>query len=174
MKRKTIVLLAALFALAAPLSAFAAMEHGDSTMEGMDRGKMQGMEQGAMKGMDHSGMAMSGNMMMLGDQVEGGVKASAHLKDVKEAMSKMGMKETHHFMVMFMDTATGKPIETGTVAVKIKDPSGNVSGPIKLMGMQGHFGADVNLNEPGKYEFMVGTKLKDGQKRQYHFEQMVE
>jgi hypothetical protein len=35
--------------------------------------------------------------------------------------------------------------------------------------MQGHFGADVALSEKGKYEFTVGTKLADGEKRQFEF-----
>jgi hypothetical protein len=88
-------------------------------------------------------------------------------------MAKMGMKETHHFMVAFVDAA-GEPVTEGNVAVKIKDPAGKESAPVKLMGMEGHFGADIVLEKAGKYEFMIGTKLKDGQKRQYHFEHMVE
>ena len=38
------------------------------------------------------------------------------------------------------------------------------------MGMQGHFGADITLSETGEYKFMVGTKLADGEKRQFEFE----
>lgn len=169
MKRKMIVLLAALFALAAPLAATAAMEHGDhGKKEKMDHGKMAEMKHG-----EHGGMKMEEGMIMLGEKTEEGAKGMAHLKDVKAAMSKMGMKETHHFAVMFVDTATGDPIESGSVAVKIKSPSGKEIGPVKLMGMDGHFGADIVLDEAGKYEFMVGTKLQDGQKRQYHFEHML-
>jgi hypothetical protein len=165
MKRKMIVLFAALFALAAPLAAplaaFAAMEHGD-------HGKMEGMKHG-----EHGGMGMEGDMVMLGEQTKEGVKAMAHLNDVKEAMAKMGMKETHHFMVAFVDDS-GEQLTEGTVAVKIKDAAGKESGPVKLMGMEGHFGADIVLEKAGKYEFMVGTKLKDGKTRQYHFEHTVE
>ena len=168
MKRKMIVLLAALFALAAPLTAFAAMEHGDhGKKEKMDHSQMKDMKHG-----EHGGMGMHGDMVMLGEQTEGGVKAMAHLNDVKEAMAKMGMKETHHFMVAFVDDS-GEQITEGTVAVKIKDAAGKESGPVKLMGMEGHFGADIVLEKAGKYEFMVGTKLKDGKTRQYHFEHMV-
>jgi hypothetical protein len=93
----------------------------------------------------------------------------AHLKDVRDAMAKMDMKETHHFMVMFMDTTTGEPIEQGSAALKIVSPSGKEVGTVKLMGMQGHFGADIALSEKGKYEFTVGTKLADGEKRQFEF-----
>ena len=168
MKRKMIVLLAALFALAAPLTAFAAMEHDDhGKKEKMDHSQMKDMKHG-----EHGGMGMEGDMVMLGEQTKEGVKAMAHLNDVKEAMAKVGMKETHHFMVAFVDDS-GEQVTEGAVAVKIKDASGKEIGPVKLMGMDGHFGADIVLEKAGKYEFMVGTKLKDGQKRQYHFEHTV-
>lgn len=167
MKRKMIVLLAALFAFSAPLAASAAMDHGDhGKKKKMDHGKMAAMDHG-----EHGGMDMKGDMVMLGDQTVDGVKAMAHLNDVKEAMAKVGMKETHHFMVAFVDDS-GEPITEGSVAVKIKDPAGNESAPVRLMGMDGHFGADIVL-QPGKHEFMVGTKLPDGKTRQYHFENVV-
>jgi len=155
------------YALAASHEGMSSMDHGK--MEGMDHGKMEGMDHGKMEGMDHGGMAMSGNMIMLGEETEGGVKAMAHLKDVKEAMAKMGMPGTHHFMVMFSDVATGKPIDAGKVAVKIEGPNDFKAGPIELMGMQGHFGADISLPGPGKYEFKIGSKLADGKKRQFEF-----
>ena len=69
------------------------------------------MPGGAMPGMEKGGM-MNG-MMMLGNQTENGVKAMAHIKDIHEGMAKMGMEQTHHLMLMFMDTATGKPIAGG-------------------------------------------------------------
>jgi hypothetical protein len=97
----------------------------------------------------------------------------AHLNDVKAAMAKIGMKETHHFMVAFLDTASGNPVTEGTVAVKIKNPAGKEGDAIKLMGMEGHFGADIVLPEKGKYEFKVGTKLPDGKTRQYEFNYTV-
>lgn len=155
MKKLLVVAMSIMFAASMSVVAFADC--------GMDHGKM-GHDK-----MEHGGMAMHGDMFMLGDQVVGGVKGMAHLKDVAEAMSKMGMKETHHFMIMFADTGTGKPIETGSVAIKVTDPSGAVGDPVKLMGMQGHFGADVALTEKGMYEFHVGTKLADGEKRTYQF-----
>jgi hypothetical protein len=169
MKKRLTVLLSILCALSLPLVATAAMhEHGSmEKMEGMEHGKMEGMKH---EGMEHGSMMMEKGMVMLGEKTEDGVKAAAHLNDVKEAMAKMGMKETHHFMVMFMDAKTGEPITEGTVAVKIEGPAGKTSDPVKLMGMEGHFGADIVLAEKGKYEFKVGTKLRDGQKRQYEFE----
>jgi len=161
MKKICTILLTALFALSIPLMA-SAMSH---EKEHMEHGKMEKME--------HGGMMMEKGMVMLGEKTEDGVKAMAHLNDVKEAMAKMGMKETHHFMVMFMDVKSGEPITEGTVAVKIEGPAGKTSDPVKLMGMEGHFGADIVLTEKGKYEFKVGTKLPDGQKRQYEFEYEV-
>ncbi len=91
-------------------------------------------------------------MLDLGAESEKGVKAMAHMKDVRAAMAKMGMKTTHHFMVMFSDEKSGKSLESGTVAVKITAPDGTVTGPMALMGMQGHFGADVILDKPGEYK----------------------
>jgi len=162
--KKVNALLAALFLLSLPLAAGA--------MEGMKHDKMEKMEHGSMEGMKHEGMKMEG-MIMLGEETEEGVKAMAHLNDVKEAMAKMGMKETHHFMVAFVDAA-GKPVTEGTVAVKIKNPAGKEGNAIKLMGMEGHFGADIVLPEKGEYHFKVGTKLPDGKKREYHFHYTVE
>lgn len=141
--------LLALFAL--PVVGFAAShEH-----------KMSGMDHGSMAGMDHQ------DMVTLGEQVVDGVKAVVHLKDVKAVMAKMGMKETHHFMVLFSNAKDGKAITAGTVAVKIKGPDGVETSAIKLIGMEGHFGADVVLAKPGAYVFTVGTQLADGAKRQY-------
>jgi hypothetical protein len=162
--KKVNALMVVLFLLSLPLAAGA--------MEEMKHGKMEKMEHGGMEGMEH-GKMMEG-MAMIGEQAVEGVKAMAHVKDVKAAMAKMGMKETHHFALMFMDTATGKPVTEGTVAVKIEDPAGKVSEPVMMMGMQGHFGADIELPEKGEYHFNVGTKLADGQKRQYDFQYTVE
>lgn len=115
-------------------------------------------------------MAMEhGQMIMLGDKVVDGVKASVHLNDVKAAMAKMGMKETHHFMVMFQEAESGKAVDAGTVAVKIKGPDNVQSAPLPLMGMGGHFGADITLGAAGRYEFAVGSKLADGKTRQFEF-----
>jgi len=160
--KRFFTLTAILSMLALPLGALAMSHEKD------DHGSMDSM--GSMNGDMDGGMSMKGDMIMLGEKTEDGVKAMVHLKDVKDAMAKMGMSETHHFMVMFMDTESGEPVESGLAAVKIEGPDDYTAGPIKLMGMQGHFGADITLPEKGKYEFKVGTKLSDGQKRQYEFE----
>ena len=112
---------------------------------------------------------MMGGMIMLEVQTEDGVQGMVHLKDVGEAMAKMGMKENYHFMVMFTDTASGGPVAEGTVALKVIDPAGNESGPLALVPMDGMFGADLALTGKGEYRFVVGTKLADGKKRQFEF-----
>jgi len=158
MVKKISLFAAALVIFAFPLGA-AAMSH-----QKHEHGK---------KHEGHAGMKMESGMVMLGDQTVDGIKAMAHLNDVKEAMAKVGMKETHHFMVAFVDTTSGNQITEGTVAVKIVDPAGNESDAIKLEGMDGHFGADIVLPANGDYAFKVGTKLPDGKTRQYEFTHTV-
>lgn len=169
MKKVLVKILVATLVVSLPAGALA-MSHGHG-----DHGKKEAVEKMDHKGhQGHASQEMHDGMVMLGDEVKDDVKGAAHLKDVSAAMAKMGMKENYHFMIMFMDTKTGQPIETGTAAVKITDPSGKEAGaPVELMGMEGHFGADIALPEKGEYHFKVGTKLPDGKKRQYHFHYTV-
>lgn len=118
---------------------------------------------------EHAGMASDGTMVIIGNQTSKGVKGMAHLKNVSETMAKMGMKTTHHFMIAFVDEATGEQIENGTVALKITNPDAKVGEAIELIGMDGHFGVDIVLDMEGEYHFRLGTKLADGTKRKYHF-----
>ncbi len=130
------------------------------------------MDHGSMK-MDHSGMDMGGDMIMLEGDMQSGVMGMAHLRDISKKMAELGMDKTHHFMVAFTDKKKDKAVDKGLVAVKITDPSGTQHKAVKLMGMDGSFGADVALNQKGKYTFEVGTKLADGSKRQFTFQHMV-
>jgi hypothetical protein len=125
--------------------------------------------------MDHSSMAMPpAATMMLGEQTVDGVKGRAHLNDVGAMMAQMGRKENYHFMIMFSDAKTGAAMEEGTVAVKIIDgKTGQAGEPIALMGMGNHFGADIVLPAKGEYGFQVGSKLRDGAKRQFTFHYTV-
>lgn len=117
---------------------------------------------------------MPGQVIMLGEQTVEGVKGMAHMKDVGAMMAKMGKKENFHFMMLFSDAKTGAAIEQGTVAVKITDPkTGKTGEAIPLMGMSGHFGADVALPDKGEYHFQVGSKLADGSKRQFTFKYVI-
>ncbi len=134
------------------------------------------MDHSSMAGMDHSsmaGMGASEQMIMLGDNVQDGVKGSAHLTDISKAMSGMGMKATHHFMVMFTEEKGGKGIGGGAAAVKVTDPAGVTGEAGSMMAMGDGFGADLTLAKPGKYSFEVGTKLADGKKRQFRFGYVV-
>lgn len=152
MKKNLIICcLAALITL--PGALFAASH--DHNMAGMDHGSKN------KKGDKHKGM------ITVGEQTVDGAKAIVYLNDVKATMAKMGMKETHHLMIHFYNTKNGKTIEEGTVAAKIKGPDEMEGAPIKLIGMDKHFGADVILEQKGIYIFTLGTQLADGVKRQF-------
>ncbi len=131
----------------------------------MDQGSMQQME-----GMEHG----QKGMIMLGEEVQDGVKAMFHLMTSDPEVMPAGHKATHHLMVMLNDAKTGKVIDGGTVAVKITSPDEKESKPLRLMGMQGHFGTDVTLDQPGIWHFRVATKLADGKVRQYHSHYVVQ
>ena len=78
------------------------------------------------------------------------------------------MKNTHHIAISLTDPATKKAVTEGKGTVTVTGPDKKTV-TTDLMGMQGHFGADVALTEKGEYHFKVGTKLPDGKKRQFHF-----
>ncbi len=167
MKKWLVILVSGLLTMAPMVAAAMEHEHAEHDHSGHE---MMGHD-GHADHKGHDGMSASGDVIMLGDAVvENGVEAMAHLKDVSAAMAKMGMPTTHHFMVMFKGEKNGASIDKGKVAVKIVEPDGAVSDPIRLMGMQGHFGADVTLTAKGHYLFKVGSKLADGKKRQFEFE----
>ncbi|ORJ60503.1 hypothetical protein [Geothermobacter hydrogeniphilus] len=176
------LVLIAVFMLTLPLAAMADGNHGKKM--DMDHGSMKGMkgmDHDKMKGMDHGdmkGMKMDGDMIMLGNDSDEGIKAMAHAKVYdqagRDALAKMGMNSTHHLMLMFTDEKTGKPVTEGKVAVKVKREGGEESKPVMLMamkmGMGAGFGGDISLPEKGEYEIKVGTRLADGKKRQFKFE----
>jgi hypothetical protein len=135
----------------------AAMDHGKmQQMNDMDHGKVEGMAHG------------QGEMIILGEEVQEGVKAMVHLMPIDPKVMPADHPSTHHLMVMFNDVQTGQAIGSGTVAVKIGSPDGKEAAPARLMGMQGHFGADVTLDQPGIWHFRIATKLADGKVRKYH------
>ena len=123
---------------------------------------------------EQAGVTSGGTMMIVGSQISKGVRGMAHLNDTSAVMAKMGLLTTHHFMIAFVDEATGEQVENGTVALKITNPDAKIGETIELVGMDGHFGADVALDMEGEYHFRLGTKLSDGVKRKYHFHQVVE
>lgn len=156
MKKKLLQLISALLFLVLAAGA-QAMKHAAT-------------ENGAMAGMD---MELVGDEIMLPEATVEGVMAMAHLLDSSKAMAAAGMSTTHHLMITFTDVATGKAMDSGVVAVKIVDPTGKKQEAVQMMAMEESFGADVALSEKGKYVFEVGTKLGNGEKRQFLFEYMV-
>jgi hypothetical protein len=148
--KKMTVLIAAVLAFSAPLAAHADMD--------MDHGSMK---------MEHGG-----GMMAMGklahQEVVDGVKATFNVIDIKAKMKAMGMKETHHIMVMFTDAKSGAKLGEGEVKLKVTGP--DKKDQVKdLMGMEGGFGADFTMPEKGKYGVMAKFKLKDGKVRSIKF-----
>lgn len=166
MKRRITFALALLFSLSLPLASFAASQ-GHGSMKGMDHGSAKGGHE------QMAGHEEMKDMTLFGEQTRAGVTAMAHIKDVGAAMKKAGMDFTHHVAIMFQDAKTGKAVTEGQVAMKVTGPDGKTGEPVKLVGMGGHFGADLALKQKGEYTFEVGTKLADGQKRQFEFKQTV-
>ena len=146
MKKTAVILAAASLALAASLASFA-MDHESMPME-------------------HGGMMSMGKMAH--EEVVDGVKVTFKVIDIKAKMEKMGMKETHHIMVMFADAKTGKQLSEGEVTVKVQGPD-NAEQVKELMGMEGGFGSDFTMPKKGKYGVMARFKLKDGKVRTAKF-----
>lgn len=148
MKKFAAIVAAASFITATPLAALAGMD----------------MEHGSMK-MEHGGHMMG---KVAHEEVVDGVKVTFSVLDIKAKMKEMGMKETHHIMVMFKDAKTGKALSTGEVKVKVMGP--DKSEQVKdLMGMEGGFGADFTMPKAGKYGVMAKFKLADGKVRSVKF-----
>lgn len=151
--KKMTVLIAALFALAAPMASFS-MDHGSMDM-GHGSHKME-----------------KGNVAH--EEVVDGVKATFIIQPMADAMKGMKMempkemKETHHIHVEFKDVKSGKPLTEGEVKVKVQGPD-KKDVTKELMGMQGHFGADFDLSKKGKYGVMCRFQLKDGKVRSAKF-----
>jgi hypothetical protein len=157
MKKTAVILAAALFAISVPITSFATMEH----------------EQGDMP-MDHGSMKMEhvGGMMAMGktahDEVVDGVRATFNVIDIKAKMKEMGMKETHHIMVVLSDPKSGDKLSEAAVIVKVMGPDKKEQVK-QLLGMEGGFGSDFTMPEKGKYGVMAKFKLKDGKVRSVKF-----
>lgn len=149
--KKMIAITAATLALSAPPASFAAMDHGSMKMEHGDR---------------------KGDVAH--EEVVDGVKATFKVMSMKEHMKTMKMempkemKETHHLMVEFKDAKSGKALTEGEVKIKVQAPDKSEQTK-ELMGMEGHFGADYEMAQKGKYGVMAKFKLKDGKVRSAKF-----
>ncbi len=160
MTRKILASLAlALLLLASSLPAVAA-KHDSG--HGGGHGSSHGSEHGAEHG-------TADDMIPLGEATVDSVTATAHLNDVHEAMAKAGQSFTHHLQISFAGSK-GEKLTEGAAAVKVTPPGGEEGAAVPLTGMDGHFGADLTLSGSGTYRFTVGTKLADGEKRQFVFQ----
>ncbi len=120
------------------------------------------------------GAAGHEEMIMVGEKVVDGVRGEAHLNDVEAEMKRAGMPMTHHFMIAFEDEGSKQAITEGRVALRVTSPDGNTSNPVRLIGMDGHFGADITLSQKGEYAFEVGSRLPDDKTRQFEFTYVIE
>ena len=144
-----VVLVAVLAFLALPWASFAG-----------DKGH------GSMPGMKGEGSMEGHGMMKMGDKIFGGEigpwQTEARLVDMKAQMEKSKvsekmkamMKNTHHIAFSLEDPVAKKPVTEGKGTVAIIGPDKKES-TYNLTGMEGHFGADITLDKPGKYEFSV-------------------
>ena len=168
MGRKQWIAGAAFLSLVAlPVMAQAA-DQGHGTMQGQGMG-MQG-QQGM--GMQGQGM-MHGDtdMMRMGTRVYRGEMGPWHgearMIDMKAQMNASGMQtrgtmmNSHHIAFALTDPKTKKPVTEGTGTVTVVGPDKSET-TYSVTGMQGHFGADINMPKPGKYTCRV--KLESGGK----------
>lgn len=148
------------------------------------------------------GQQMQGGMpemgygeIMTGEQVRNGVSAMIHLTPIA---APDGSGATHHLMVKFTDISSWKTIVDGNVTVKVIAPGANKGiadkkpritqyvvrilpdipegedgTPRNEMGMRGHFGADVTLDQEGAWLLEIDARLPDGQQRQYNANYLV-
>ena len=182
MKRMIITSLAIAFAMGMPMAAMASshMAHGDHgkamAEEKMQHGDMEHADQGkhtghAMK-MEHAkemshdmhkGHAMGGDdFVEIGKDTQNGVVATVKVKTYDDKTVAM-IGATHHVMVFFADEKSGEALGGGKAALKVKEQGGK---PAMLMQMGEGYGADVKL-EGMMNTFEIGTKLEDGEKRQF-------
>ena len=172
MKRFTLAMLALIIAMGMPVMATAAMDHGSHDKE-MSKDMDHDMKKDKSKEMDHDMhkghdmAAKEGDFVEIGKDTQKGVVATVKVKTydekTKATMAKMGMNATHHVMVFFTDEESGDAVASGKAALKIK---GEDAKPAMLMQMHDGFGGDITV-EGGMATFEIGTKLEDGEKRQF-------
>jgi len=140
-----------------------------------------GMGHGSMSGMQGDAKMEGHGMMQMGDKVFEGkigpLHGEARLVDMKAQMKKAkvsdkmmaNMKNTHHIAISLTDPATKKAVTEGKGTVTVTGPDKKTV-TTDLMGMQGHFGADVNIPVPGEYTFQVKVEAggKEGSATFHH------
>jgi hypothetical protein len=173
MGMRRLAVTAAFLAFAAmPVLALAA-EKGQGGMQGATEGHGTMMQGQGMQGQGMQGQGMQGghDMMKMGTRVYSGKighwDGQARMIDMKAQMEASGMKaqgamaNTHHIALALTDPKTKAPVTEGTGAITVVGPDKSMK-TYDVMGMQGHFGADVNLPKPGKYTF--NAKIESGGK----------
>jgi len=138
---------------------------------------------GSMPGMSGEAKMEGHGMMKMGDKVfEGKVgpwQAEVRLVDMKAQMAKSKvsekmmakMKNTHHVALSIEDPKTKAHITEGKGSITVTGPD-EKKAKYDLVGMQGHFGADVTLGTPGKYKFVVDIE-SGGKKGRATFDQEI-
>jgi hypothetical protein len=152
--------------MAMPVLAMSA-EKGQEGMQGM---KMEG--HGTMmqeQGMQGHGMQGGADMMKMGTRVYSGKmghwNSEARMIDMKAQMKAAGMQaqgamtNSHHIALALTDPKTKARVTEGSGSVTVIGPDKSMT-MYDITGMQGHFGADVNLPRPGKYTCNV--KMESG------------
>jgi len=123
---------------------------------------------------DHSGHSTDHNSAVAHEEIVDGVKATFNVQPMAVAMKKMGMdmpkgmKETHHVSVSFKDAKSGVQLTDGAVTIKVQYPDKSTQ-TRELMAMHGHFGADFDFSQNGRYGVMCKFELKDGKIRSTKF-----
>ena len=166
MKRFTLAMMALAIVMGMPVMATAAMDHGSHDKE-MSKDMNHDMKMDDAKEMDHDMGAKDDDFIEIGKDTQKGVVATVKVKTydekTKATMAKMGMNATHHVMVFFTDEESGDAVASGKAALKIK---GEDAKPAMLMQMHDGFGGDITV-EGGMATFEIGTKLEDGEERQF-------
>jgi len=179
MGRKRLVVTAAFLAIVAMPMLSMSAEKGQEGTQGMKmegHGTMmqgQGMQGQGMQGQGMHGQGMQGahDMMKMGVQVYSGKMGNwngeARMIDMKAQMKAAGMQaqgamtNSHHIALALTDPKTKARVTEGTGAATVIGPDKSTT-TYDITGMQGHFGADVNLSKPGKYTCKV--KMESGGK----------
>ncbi|MDA8141754.1 MAG: hypothetical protein M0036_24175 [Desulfobacteraceae bacterium] len=143
-------------------------DHGGHGAMAGETSPAQGDGHGSMQmGSGHEGMQMGGGMIMLESVTVDGIQAMAHLMGLQQGGGQAPTGATHNFMVAF--EAQGKTVTQGRVAVKVTGPDGQTGKAVTLTPKDGFFRGDIELKTPGKYTFVVGTKIVDDKARQFSF-----
>ncbi len=122
------------------------------------------------RGGGHEAMQKGGALIMLDTVTTDGIKAMAHLQDLRQGNSPGGKGATHNLMVVFEEEGKGTALAKGRAAVKVTAPDGRTGGTIALNSKDGFFSGDLELRQTGNYTFVVGAKLTDDDKaRQFSF-----